>query len=83
MNDQPKEPLGRSNHEPLQEEGSKPINRPDPNPIGQPIKPNRLSKGRRTKLVCIMQGISPYDSLEDLGKVKADITTKQLLGIAL
>jgi hypothetical protein len=30
-----------------------------------------------------MQGVPPYDLLEDLGKVKADITIKQLLGIAL
>ena len=30
----------------------------------------------------IIQGASPYDLLEDLGKVKADITIKQLLGIA-
>ena len=29
-----------------------------------------------------MQGVSPYDLLEDLGKVKADINIKQLLGIA-
>ena len=29
-----------------------------------------------------MQGVSPYYLLEDLAKAKADITIKQLLGIA-
>ena len=30
-----------------------------------------------------MQRVAPYDLLEDLGKLKVDITIKQLLGIAL
>ena len=81
QNDQIEEPLGRPNREPLQEEDLEPINKPDLNPIRQPINSNRLLKGHRAKLVGIMQGISPYDLLEDLEKVKADITIKKLLEI--
>ena len=80
-NDQIDEPLKKPSREPLPEEDSEPIHRPDPNPIGQPLKPNRLPKGHRAKPVGIMQGAPSYDLLEDLGKVKADITIKQLLGI--
>ena len=46
------------------------------------VKGKSLPKGKRSKPIGIMQGVTPYDLLEDLGKVKADITIKQLLGIA-
>ena len=46
------------------------------------VKGKSLSKGKRSKPIGIMQGVTPYDLLEDLRKVKADITIKQLLGIA-
>ena len=45
-------------------------------------KGKSLPKGKRSKPIGIMQGVTPYDLLEDLGKLKADITIKQLLGIA-
>ena len=46
------------------------------------VKGKSLPKGKRSKPIGIMQGVTPYDLLEDLGKVKANITIKQLLGIA-
>ena len=46
------------------------------------VKGKSLPKGKRSKPIGIMQGVSSYDLLEDLGKLKADITIKQLLGIA-
>ena len=46
------------------------------------VKGKSLPKGKRSKPIGIMQGVTPYDLLEDLGKLKADITIKQLLGIA-
>ena len=41
-----------------------------------------IPKGKRSKPIGIMQGAAPYDLLEDLGKLKADISIKQLFGIA-
>ena len=40
------------------------------------VKGKSLPKGKRSKPIGIMQGVTPYDLLEDLGKVKADITIK-------
>ena len=46
------------------------------------VKGKSLPKGNRSKPIGIMQGVTPYDLLEDLRRLKADITIKQLLGIA-
>lgn len=55
---------------------------PDPTPVGIPLKPTRVHKFHKPKLIGIMQGATQDDILDDLGKVKADISIKQLLGIA-
>ena len=49
---------------------------------GRFAKVRPIPKGKRSKLIGIMQRVALYDLLKDLGKLKADITIKQLLGIA-
>jgi len=46
------------------------------------VKSNRSFKNKRTIPIGIMHGITKYDILEDLGNLKADISIKQLLGVA-
>ena len=49
---------------------------------GRSAKVRPIPKGKWSKSIGIIQGVAPYDLLEDLGKLKADIIIKQLLGIA-
>jgi hypothetical protein len=51
-------------------------------PIGLPVKPSKVIKNKRIKPIGIMHGVPAYDILEDLGNLKADISIKQLLGVA-
>ena len=48
----------------------------------EPSKNNRLHKNKRPRPIGIMKDVPYYDLLEDLGKIKADISIRQLLGIA-
>ena len=58
------------------------VNIPVSLPIGNNIQPLKGRKARRSKPIGIMQDTIPYDLLADLGHTKADITIKQLLGVA-
>jgi hypothetical protein len=51
-------------------------------PMDSNIQPLKGRKARRSKPIGIMQDTIPYDLLADLGHTKADITIKQLLGVA-
>ena len=50
--------------------------------VEEPSKNNRLHRNRRPRPIGIMKDGPHYDLLKDLGKIKADISIRQLLGIA-
>jgi len=51
-------------------------------PIELSMKPVKGWKRKKLKPISIMSGIEPYDLLVDLGKLKANISIQQLLGVA-